>query len=168
MAPLSVLDDHLLVAFEFDDLVRYHGRASIGGLALGFKVLERGLELLADGPLDRRSVFVETAFDGPGTRDAFELVTRAVTGDRYRVVPDLAGSESLEAPQGHFVFRLSTADAAATMHLRPGVVTDEFVELVRKHPRTAPEEAHLVSLKEALAADIMGRRADEVFDADDR
>lgn len=168
MVTLAVLDDNRPVAFGFDDMVRYHGRASIGGLALGFKVLERGLALLADGPLDRRSIVVETAFDGPGTRDAFELVTRAVTGHRYRVVPDLAGPGALEAPQGHFVFRLSTAYAAATMELRAGIVTDEFVQLVRKHPRTPPEEAHLVSLKELLASDVMGRGADAVFDADDR
>ncbi len=33
---LEVLDHGEPVSIGFDDLVRYHGRASIGGLALGF------------------------------------------------------------------------------------------------------------------------------------
>ena len=74
------------LAFSFDDMLRYHGGGSPGGVAHAFKVLERALPLLdPDGPCERREIVVETAFGGPGARDAFELVTRAVTGDRYRI-----------------------------------------------------------------------------------
>ena len=68
--------------------MRYHGPGSPGGVAHGFKVLERALPLLApEGLCERREIVVETAFGGPGARDAFELVTRAVTGDRYHLDP---------------------------------------------------------------------------------
>ena len=69
---------------------RYHGGRSPGGAAIAFKVLERGLP--AFGRCERREIEVETAFGGPGARDAFELVTRAVTDGRYRV------DEALERP----------------------------------------------------------------------
>ena len=31
---------------------------------------------------------VASGFPGPGTRDGFEMVTRAVSRDAYRVIPD--------------------------------------------------------------------------------
>jgi len=165
-ATVSVVDGRTRLTFTFDDLIRYHGRESVGGLALGFKVLERGLPLLSpDGPVERREVTVATAFDGPGARDAFEMVVRAVTGERYSVVPDLAGPGAPEAPQGHFVFRLGLGDAATDLVLRPGFVGDDFVALVRKGPEGEAEEEQLVAMKEDLAARVLARPAAEVYDA---
>lgn len=82
------------MAFSFEDVMRYHGPGSPGGAAHAFKVLERALPLLdPDGPCERREIVVETAFGGPGARDAFEMVTRAVSGDRFRVDAALARPE---------------------------------------------------------------------------
>jgi hypothetical protein len=56
-------------------------------VADAFKAMQRALPILdPNGPVERRQITVHTAFRGPGGRDAFEMVTRAVTGDRY-VVP---------------------------------------------------------------------------------
>ena len=45
---------------------------------------EQSLPLLAEGkPPERRDITIETAFPGPGARDVFELVTRAVTGPAW-------------------------------------------------------------------------------------
>lgn len=80
---IQVVDRGRPIGFSFDDMLRYHGGGSPGGVAHAFKVLERALPLLSpDGLSERREIVVETAFGGPGARDAFELVTRAVTGDR--------------------------------------------------------------------------------------
>src|ERR1700749_4300005 len=93
------------IAVSFDDVLDYPGPGLPGGAAKAFKVLERALPLLdPDGPCERREIVVETAFGGPGARDAFELVTRAVTEDRYRVVPALARPEHGRALE-RFVFR---------------------------------------------------------------
>src|SRR5882724_8055341 len=40
--------------------------------------------------LDRVDITIESAFGGGGARDAFEMVTRAVTGGRFRYDADLA------------------------------------------------------------------------------
>src|SRR3954465_4977593 len=93
-APLGVGGRGRRLAFTFADLMRYHGPASPGGVAHAFKVLERALPLLAPGgAVERREGVGDTAFGGPGARDAFELVLRAVTGERYRVDPALARPE---------------------------------------------------------------------------
>ncbi|MGH9189113.1 MAG: hypothetical protein ACRD0Q_03630 [Acidimicrobiales bacterium] len=162
---LEVTDGRASISMSFDDLLRYHGRDSIGGLALGFKALELGLPLLSPGaPPERRDITVQTAFDGPGSRDAFEMATRAVTEDRYRLVPELARPGAPEAPQGHFVFRLVHRGSMVDLTLRPGLVGADFVGLVRRGPQTPAEEELLVRMKEELAARILALPADEVYE----
>ncbi len=162
---LVVADGSELATFGFEDLIRYHGRASIGGLAIGYKALERGLPLLESGrPPPRRLIGIDVAFDGPGSRDAFEMVTRAVTEDRYSVVDGL-GPEAPEAPQGRFAFRLTGPYESVVLVLCPGIVGDDFVDLVRRTDRSEAEEALLVDMKEELAARIMAKPPDQVFSA---
>jgi hypothetical protein len=82
---LKVVDQGVRLAFSFADLMRYHGPGSPGGVAHAYKVLERALPLPApDGVPERREVAIRTAFGGPGARDAFELVLRAVPGSVTR------------------------------------------------------------------------------------
>src|SRR6202022_3481802 len=83
---IVVLDQGQPIGFSFDDMIKYHGPGSPGGVAHAFKVLERSLPLLEpDGVPERRGITLQTAFTGPGAQDGFELVTRAGTEGRYRV-----------------------------------------------------------------------------------
>lgn len=162
---IEVVDRGRRIGFSFDDVLKYHGGASPGGAALAFKVLERALPLLdPHGPCERREIVVETAFGGPGARDAFELVTRAVTGDRYRIEPTLARPERGRVLQ-RFVFSLRYRDRRATLELREGFVTDEFIDLARTERRTTDEERRLDTLKREMAQRVMARPAREVYDA---
>lgn len=60
---------------------------------------------------------METAFGGPGARDAFELVTRAVREGRFEVDAGLARPERGRALE-RFVFRLGYRGRATTLTLR--------------------------------------------------
>ncbi|MEA2252241.1 MAG: hypothetical protein QOG70_2483 [Solirubrobacteraceae bacterium] len=163
--PIVVLDQGRSISFSFDDMLAYHGHGSPGGVAHAFKVLERALPLLGpDGPPERREITVETAFGGPGARDVFELVTRAVTEERYVVDPSLERPERGRTLE-RFVFRLSYRGRSTTLILREGYVTDEFVELARRETRTAAQEARLTVLKREMADRVMSRPAVEVYDA---
>ena len=143
----------------------YHGGGSPGGVAHAFKVLERALPLLEpDGRCERREIVVDTAFGGPGARDAFEMVTRAVTGDRFRVDAGLARPERGRALE-RFVFRLAYRGRATTLALREGFVTEEFIDLARTEERTPGEERRLDVLKLEMAERVMGSPAGEVYDA---
>ena len=164
---IDVMERGRRIRFSFEDVLRYHGPGSPGGAAIGFKVLERALPLLDPrGPCERREIVVETAFGGPGARDAFELVTRAVTGDRFRVDAALARPERGRALE-RFVFRLGYRDRRATLVLRDGFVTDEFIDLARTEDRSADQERRLDALKLELAERVMARPAGEVFDVSD-
>jgi len=161
---IEVLDSGLPIAFSFEDLMRYHGSHSPGGVAHAYKVLERALPLLdAGAPPERREITVRTAFGGPGARDGFELVTRAVTGDRYVIDAGLARPERGRTLE-RFVFRLGYRDREVTLLVREGFVTDEFIALART-PDPSPEESErLALLKRQMAERVMASPADAVYD----
>jgi hypothetical protein len=142
--------------------MRYHGPGSPGGVAHAYKVLEGGLPRLG-APPERRSIVVRTPFGGPGARDGFELVTRAVTEGRYTVDAALARPE-LGIARERFVFVLSSGAAEVTLVLRDGYVTEEFIALARRGSRTPEEEAHLDVLKREMADRVMAARSEEVYD----
>ncbi|MGZ6643871.1 MAG: hypothetical protein ACXVFT_18870 [Solirubrobacteraceae bacterium] len=162
---IEVVDRGERISFSFADVMQYHGPSSPGGAAHAFKVLQRALPLLEpDGPCERREIVIETAFGGPGAHDAFEMVTRAVTGDRFRVDPALARPERGRALEA-FVFRLSYGERSATLSVREGFVTDEFIDLARTEHRDAEQERRLDALKREMADRVLARSAGEVYDA---
>ena len=93
------------------------------------------------------------------------MVTRAVTGDRFRVDPALARPERGRALQA-FVFRLAYRDRTVTLTVREGFVTDEFVDLARTEHRDAGQERRPDALKREMADRVLAHAASEVYDAD--
>lgn len=163
---IDVVDHGQPISFSFDDMMKYHGPDAPGGVAHAFKVMERVLPLLSDGaPPERRDITIQTAFGGPGARDAFELVTRARTEDRYHVDPGLERPERGRTLE-RYVFRLGYRDRTVTVQIREGFVVDEFIVLAQKDGRTAEEERRLTVLKAEMADRLMSRPATEVYDLD--
>jgi hypothetical protein len=163
-ATIAVLDGEQLIEFSFADLMKYHGPGSPGGVAHAFKVMERAFALLApDAPPQRRGVAVRTAFGGPGARDGFELVTRAVTQDRFVVDPALERPERGRTHE-RFVFEIALGDRAVTLVLRDGYVSEEFIDLARTPRRSDEQEARLTLLKREMAERVMGSAATDVYD----
>ena len=166
MTPLVVLDHGQSIAISFDDLWKYHGRSSVAGVAHAFKAMERAFPLLSPGePPERYDVAVESGFPGGGARDAFEMVTRAVTGDRYRLTSAPAGVEAPAAPGGHFFFRLGYRGALVDLVARSDLVPDEFLDVACREAPTPAEAVRAQQLKEEMAARLLGLPADEVYDA---
>ena len=163
-AELVVLDRGERIAFTFADLMSYHGPGSPGGVAHGFKVLERALPLLdADRAVERREVVVRTAFGGPGARDAFELVLRAVTEGRYTVDPALARPERGWTRE-RFVFSLAYRERTVMLGVREGFVSEEFLTLARTADPSPEQTARLDALKRDMAARVMAAPADAVYE----
>ena len=164
---LDVTEAGTLLRFGFADLLRYHGPGFPGGVAHGFKVLARALPLLAGGaPPERRAIQVETAFPGPGARDAIELVTRAVSDGRYHLNLALPGPAAPEASRGRYLFRLRHHATLVTLVLRPGHVRQAYIDLSRRAGRSVAEEAELETLKAEMAARLSKSPAEQVYDAE--
>ena len=167
MTTLVVRDEGESIAISFDDLLKYHGRSSIAGVAHAFKAMERAFPLLSPGePPERYDITVESGFPGGGARDAFEMVTRAVTGDRYRLASEAAGAEAPEAPGGHFFFRLGYRGTEVDLVARAGLVPEDFVEVACREDPTPAEADRAQQLKEEMAERLLSLPADQVYDAD--
>lgn len=161
---LTVEERGQALMFTFEDMMRYHGGHSPGGVAVAFKAMQRAFAALSDDkPPQRRSITVRTAFRGPGARDGFEVVTRAVSDGRYVVDRSLVRAD-LGRLREDFVFEVSLDDRSATLVLRDGFVTAEFIDLARTENRTDHQEQRLDELKAVLAQRVMGAPADEVYD----
>ncbi|MGH9279264.1 MAG: hypothetical protein ACRD12_14305 [Acidimicrobiales bacterium] len=166
MPTIVVLDQGDSIAISFDDLLKYHGRSSIAGVAHAFKAMERAFSLLSPGgPPDRYDITVESGFPGGGARDAFEMVTRAVTGDRFHLISAPEESEAPEAPGGHFFFRLGYRGTVVDLVARADLIPDDFVQVACREAPTPAEAAHAQHLKEEMADRLLGLPADEVYDA---
>jgi hypothetical protein len=171
---VSTVDETLLVTergqlleFSYTDMLCYAGPYSPAGVANAFKVMQRGFAALSPNqPPQRRSVVIRTAFQGPGARDGFEAVTRAVTDGRYTVDLALARPNRGRLLQS-FVFQISIAGRVATLLLRKGFVTAEFIDLAGKADRTQAEEVRLDQLKADLAQRLLAASAEDVYDIAD-
>lgn len=164
MTTLAVLDGGKQIDFSFDDLMLYHGPGSPGGVAHAFKVMERAFALLApDEAPQRREITLRTAFGGPGARDGFEMVTRAVTQERFTVDQALARPERGRELE-RFVFEVGYRDNSVTLLLRDGFVKPEFIDLARAPELSAEQKARLDVLKAEMAERLIASDAADVYD----
>ena len=161
---LQVEDGGRTISFTYEDMMRYHGPHSPAGVAIAFKAMQHVFGELSPGaPPARRSIVVRTAFRGPGARDGFETVTRGVTESRYVVDRTLVRADRGRLLED-FVFEVTIGDRAATLVLRDGFVTDEFIDLARTESRTAEQEQRLDQLKATLAQRVMATPATDVYE----
>jgi len=162
---LTVEERGRTIIFTFDDMMRYHGGHSPAGVAMAFKVMQCAFAMLSpNGPPERRSITVRTAFRGPGARDGFEAVTRAVSDGRYIVDRTLVMTDRGRRLED-FVFVVEIGRHNVTLLLRDGFVTDEFVDLARTENRSDAQELRLDDLKAQLAQRVLGAQPEELFDA---
>jgi hypothetical protein len=152
------------IRFTYDDMVRFHGHGSPGGVAHAFKMLQRALPLLDPAaPCERREIAIATAFGGPGARDAIELATRAVSDGRFELDASLARPQRGRTLE-RFVFRLAYRERTVTLAARAGSVPDELIELARVEQRTPAQEARLDVVKLATAEAVLAMPASDVYE----
>ncbi len=161
---LTVEERGKTITFTFDDMMRYHGPHSPAGVAMAFKVMQRAFAMLSpDAPPQRRSINVRTAFRGPGARDGFEAVTRAVSDGRYVVDRVLLRPDRGRLLED-FVFEVDVEGHMVTLLLRDGFVTAEFIDLARTQNRSDTQEQRLDTLKSQLAQRLLSASAQELFE----
>ncbi len=161
---IDVRENGKPLSYGFADLMKYHGPGFPGGVAHAYKVMERAFPLLApEGGLERREIEIDTSFRGPGGRDAFEMVTRVVSREKYHVDPSLGERWLGDGHREHYFFRLRYREKSVDLIILPGHVRDEFITLGMKADRSADEEARLTELKQEMADRLLALRAEEVY-----
>lgn len=163
---VTVVEYPALLQFSFEDMMRYSGPSSPAGVAVACQAMARSFPLLdSQQPLERRAISIDTAFRGPGARDAFELVTRSLTDGRYLVTADLERPER-GITLAQFVFRFRYRERAVTLLVRPGMISDEFIALARREGRDEEEERRFTALKAAHAESLLAADPADIFDVE--
>lgn len=155
---VTVLAEEGPLEFEFRDLVRYHGHAALAMLALTFRAQEVAFSrLCGSAPPARDAISIVSGHPGPGVRDAFEMVTRAVTRGAYTIDRSLPGPRLNAATDVVYAFRVAV-DGAGSVHLavREGVMPDEFFPLIVAQ-RTPAQDRRFAEIKREIAASVLAR-----------
>ena len=161
---IAVTDEGQNLTFTFGDMLRYSGPGSPAGVAVAFKAMEVGFPALSPGAAPaRREIVIETAFRGPGARDAFELVSRGLTDGRYLVTGELERPER-GTTLSQFVFRIGYRARSVTLLVRHGLIADEFIALARRTDRTPDDELRFTEMKRLGADQLMALEAGAVFE----
>lgn len=143
MPTLSVADGDHLFSFSIQNAFNYHGYDAVGGVVLGFRLLQRAISLLTpqDEPLQRRELALFTAFPGMGARDCFELVTHMVSENRFILDIDFDQTEAQQGIAGCFYFEFSYRGKKVSLAPVAGLPTAEFLKIGRasKQSDATPE-----------------------------
>ena len=169
---IRVKDHGTVLEISYEDMIKYHGRLNIGGVALAFKALELGLaKLLPAGDIPERNKigFASALGDSAtGVLDAVEMATRA--GSLGSLSADIAFGRDIDAPAnpdgGKFYFELTYDGAKVGLALKAGVIPDAFTGLLRialSRHLTSGELHQLQEVKEEIAATVMSIEAEDLF-----
>ena len=138
---ISVYDDGVRLDIPFEACVLYHGRDSIGGLSLGYRLLCFALNKLTEGRIpERKEISFKTAFPGK----AYEVLENAPEG-------------TPEGVYGHMYFEVTVGSKTLCCALKPGVLPEEFVRTgraIKKGNYSEQDARHWREQKDALSEAI--------------
>ncbi len=132
------------VVFTLDDCFRYHGRGAVGGVVLGFRLLQRLAEIISpQQPLNRRDIALFSSFPGLGVRDVLELITRMVSEQRITVDVNFQHSDIPAGVRGSFYFRFSYQGQCVELAPIKGAPSEAFIAAGRACKQQNASEATL-------------------------
>ena len=156
---VRVLDHGKELTISFDDCILYHGVDSIGGLALGFRMMQWAInEMSPNVAPDRETISFKTAFPGPGLRDAVEMIARVVTRGAYTVLQEIP-VQAPEGVYGHMYFEVTVGEQTRRISLAPGALPEEFVQTGRAIKAGNADEdlkKRWTELKHGLSEAVLG------------
>ncbi|WP_371377899.1 hypothetical protein [Sporomusa aerivorans] len=167
---LCMKDHNTLLHITYEDMIKYHGRSFIGGVAMAYKLLELVSAVLTDGTLVRGRFQIVLGVNGPGIVDGIEMATRAKTlgllSIDQQIARDKDAPSAADGQDGKYYFIVTYAGRTMIVWLRHGLVPQEFLDLADKtHDGTitATETERLQHLKEEIAVFFIAREALSLF-----
>ncbi|CAV18938.1 Conserved hypothetical protein [Vibrio atlanticus] len=132
-------EDKLHLSLE--GAIQYSGLNSIGGVVLGFRMIQHAVQLAAgEQSLQRDGISVYTAFPGRGAQDAFEYTCRALRDRRYCCDTTLHHPAAQTGQRGQFLFTLRLNEQSMVMTPADGLPRKSYFEADR-HAQEGREAA---------------------------
>lgn len=161
---ITILAEEEPIEIGFPMVAAYHGQSALAMAAIVFQAQRAAFALLSPQAVPaRRDISIVSGHPGPGVRDAFEVITRAVTRGAYVVDRSLPDARFVAGHAISYSFRITLGERTVEMALRPGVLPGRFFELVFTRDRTTEQERELSALKRAVARDVLAKEPDTLF-----
>ena len=137
---LKLYEDDDQITLNLAGAISYHGLVSIGGLVLGFRLIQRAIELTSgDIPVQRDGISIYTAFRGRGAQDAFEYTCRAIRDHRYCCDISLHHPAVQSGLRGQYLFTIRVNDQSLTLTPAEGYPPASFFTADRKSRESAED-----------------------------
>ncbi|QDP26118.1 hypothetical protein [Bradyrhizobium cosmicum] len=152
------------VEIGFPMVAAYHGQSALAMAAIVFQAQRAAIALLSPEAIPARGdISIVSGHPGPGVRDAFEFVTRAVTRGAYTVDRARPDARFVPGQDISYSFRMTIAERTAEIALLPGVLPERFFDLVFNKSRTAAQERELSALKRSIAEQVLAKSPATLF-----
>lgn len=153
--------------FTIQDCYNFHGYDALGGVALGFRLLQKAAKILSpDELLEREHLSLFTSFPGLGARDVFELTTRMVSDHRFELDTNFTHPIAQEGVAGAFYFCFQYKGKTVELAPVDGSPSKEFIR-VGKQTKVGTPSVKLMeewtNLKSSLANTLLQHTADDVI-----
>lgn len=160
---ITVMGEEDPIEISFAAVAAYHGQGALAMLAVTFRALEVALKALSPDQAPKRSdITIVSGHPGPGVRDSFEFVTRAVTRGVYTV--DRSLPDARLAPSDiSYSFRVTLGGRTAEIAVLPTALPARFFVLTFNPSRTAAEEVEARRLRKAIASEVLAASPDKLF-----
>ncbi|EJL46700.1 MULTISPECIES: hypothetical protein [Brevibacillus] len=168
MSVIYVRDRNEVLELSFQDVTKYHGSLALMAVAVGFRTLQAAFaELFGEEAPDRKELSILSGHAGPGFRDVFEYVTRAVTRGAYRVDVDYPVAQYDPHRPQSYAFVITAADGRAVeVSLSASFLPAEFYDYLKKGREQAMTEQDVEAfdkLKLALSRRALALPQDELL-----
>jgi hypothetical protein len=115
-------------------------------------------------PPRRAGISVVSGHPGPGVRDAFEFVTRAVTRNAYIVDRSLPDARLNPYVDFSYSFRITLDGKTVGAALRPNILPERFFQLNSIKERSVDEAGAFSALKRDIAMRVLAASPDSLFE----
>lgn len=164
MSSIRVMGEEDPIDITFDAVTAYHGQSALAMLAVTFQAIKVALEKLSpQAPAKRADITIVSGHPGPGVRDSFEFVTRAVTRGAYTVDRSLPASRLVPGFDISYSFRVMLNGKTAEIALKPDALPERFFALNFNKSRTEADNLEMSRLKKTIASEVMAKPADGLF-----
>lgn len=152
MSTICIRDRKEVLELSIHDVRKYHGSLALMAIGVGFRVLQAGIqELYGDEIPERKDISILSGHAGPGFRDVFEFVTRAVTRGAYQVDVEYPVSQFDPHRSQSYAYVISTADGRSVeVSLREDFLPQAFYDFLKKgreNTMTEQDEQDVEQLK---------------------
>lgn len=152
--------------FHIQDCFNFHGYDSVGGVVLGFRLLQFLQTRVPDVQLQKSDIHLFTSFPGLGAQDVFELLTRMRSDSRLQLDQSYRHPDANKGVTGDLYFNFQYQGASYQFTPISGTPSTEFILVGQKSKQTDVDAKLLLQwtqLKYDLANLLLQHPASELI-----